>query len=322
MTILRGRHFTEADNETTAPVAIVNQAFVKRFFKSDEDPLGQLFGLDLPENIKTFQMVGIVRDAKFAGFGLKRPARAMFYVPLAQNVDYKNVLMKRLELTSHFIGGMMLVTKLSPGVLEPLLTKTLAEVDPNLTITSVRTMEQQVALSFDQARSVSSLAGLFGIVALLLAAVGLYGVTAYAVARRTQEIGIRMALGADRARVVRLILSGASSRVLLGLAAGVPLSIGAGHLTAANYTGSPLGTRPRSRLPRSRSRSADSSPRSFRLLAPHPSRPSTRSGLNSAQIARSRSMVLNLSVSWSRFSREDASMNVASRSSPCQTGQY
>ena len=237
MTILRGRHFTEADNETTAPVAIVNQAFVKRFFKSDEDPVGQLFGLDLPENIKTFRIVGIVRDAKFAGFGLRRPARPMFYVPLAQNVDYKNALMKRLELTSHFIGGIMLVTRLSPGVLEPLLTKTLAEVDPNLTITSVRTMEQQVALSFDQARSVTSLAGLFGIVALLLAAVGLYGVTAYAVARRTQEIGIRMALGADRARVVRLILRGASSRVLLGLAAGVPLSVGTGRLIAAELYG-------------------------------------------------------------------------------------
>ena len=161
----------------------------------------------------------------------------MFYVPLAQNVDYKNALMKRLELTSHFIGGIMLVTRLSPGVLEPLLTKTLAEVDPNLTITSVRTMEQQVALSFDQARSVSSLAGLFGIVALLLAAVGIYGVTACAVARRTQEIGIRMALGADRARVVRLILRGASSRVLLGLAAGVPLSVGTGRLIAAELYG-------------------------------------------------------------------------------------
>src|SRR6266478_121575 len=138
MPMLRGRAFTAADNETTAPVAIVNEAFVKRFFKTDENPLDHHFGLDMPENAGTFRIVGVVRDAKFAGFALSRPARPMFYVPLAQNVDYKNDLMKTIELTSHFIGGIMLVTRLSPGVLEPLLTKTLAEVDPNLTITSVR----------------------------------------------------------------------------------------------------------------------------------------------------------------------------------------
>ena len=108
-------HFTAADNETTAPVAVVNEAFVKRFFKSDEDPLDQHFGLDLPENASTFRIVGVVRDAKFAGFGLNRPARPMFYVPLAQNVDYHNELMKRIELQSHFIGGMMLVTEHAAG---------------------------------------------------------------------------------------------------------------------------------------------------------------------------------------------------------------
>ena len=75
VTMVRGRHFTAADNETTAPVAVVNEAFVKRFFKSDEDPLGQHFGLDLPENVGTFRIVGVVRDAKFAGFALE-PAGA------------------------------------------------------------------------------------------------------------------------------------------------------------------------------------------------------------------------------------------------------
>jgi len=235
--VLRGRAFTAADNETTEPVAIVNEAFVKRFFKSNEDPVDQHFGLDMPENASTFRIVGVVRDAKFAGWGLYQPARPMFYVPLAQNVNYKQDLMKGIELRSHFIGGMMLVTNTPPGALEPLLTRTLAELDPNLTIVSVRTMEQQVALSFDQERAVASLAGLFGIIALLLAAVGVYGVTAYTVAQRTNEIGIRMALGADRAKVVQLVLRGAFKRVMIGLVLGLPLAIGAGRLISAQLYG-------------------------------------------------------------------------------------
>jgi predicted permease len=237
MPILRGRAFTLADNEITAPVAIVNEAFMKRFFKSDEDPLAQHFGLDVPEYASTFSIVGVVRDAKFAGWGSNRPARPMFYVPLAQTVDYHDDLMKKLELRSHFIGGIMLVTNLSPGALEPLLTRMLAGLDPNLTINSIRTMQQQVELSFDQERAVASLAGLFGIVALALAAVGLYGVTAYTVAQRTNEIGIRMALGADRPKVIQLVLSGAFKRVLVGLGLGLPLAIGAGRLISAQLYG-------------------------------------------------------------------------------------
>jgi ABC-type antimicrobial peptide transport system permease subunit len=93
-------------------------------------------------------------------------------------------------------------------------------------------MRQQVQLTFDQERAVASLAGLFGVVALLLAAVGLYGVTAYTVAQRTNEIGIRMALGADRGSVVRYVLRGALIRVAIGLALGVPLAIGAGRMIA------------------------------------------------------------------------------------------
>jgi predicted permease len=237
ISILRGRDFGEADNENSAPVAIVNQAFVKRFFAKDENPIDQHFGLDMPENANTYRIIGAARDAKFAGFALRRPARPMFYVPLAQNVSYKDELMKRLELASHFVQGVMLVTDTPVGALEPMLTKTLADVDPTLTIVGVRTMEKQVALSFDRERSVTILAGLFGIVALLLAAVGLYGVTAYAVARRTAEIGIRMALGATRAIVMKMVLRGASSRVIVGLAVGVPLAIGAGHLISAELYG-------------------------------------------------------------------------------------
>jgi predicted permease len=238
MPILRGRDLSEADNENTASVAIVNEAFVKRFFAKNEDPLGQHFGLDLPEFAGAYRIVGVVGDAKFAGFALSRPARPMFYVPLAQTVDYgKNTLMARVEAASHFIRGIMLVTDIQPGVLEPMLRQALAEVDPNLTINNVRTMEEQVALRFDRERAVATLASLFGMVALLLAAVGIYGVTAYAVARRTAEIGIRMALGADRGKVVRMVLLGASIRMLIGLLAGVPLAIGAGRLLSSELYG-------------------------------------------------------------------------------------
>ncbi|MGC1105389.1 MAG: ABC transporter permease [Candidatus Acidiferrales bacterium] len=239
MSILRGRNFTAADNETTAPVAIVNQAFAKRFFKRGEDPLGQHFGMDMPENAGTFRIIGVVQDAKFASWALRMPVLPMFFVPLAQNVDYKTELMQKLDLSSHFIGGIMLVTNDSPGKLEPLLIQTIAELDPDMTVTGVRTLQQQVELSFDQERAVASLAGLFGIVALLLAAVGLYGVTAYTVAQRTNEIGIRMALGANRASVVQLILRGAFQRVLIGLILGLPLALGAGRLISSELYGVP-----------------------------------------------------------------------------------
>jgi predicted permease len=235
--LVRGRHFTAADNERTEPVAVVNEAFVRRFFNRDEDPIDQHFGLDLPENVGTYRIVGIVRDAKFAGFALDRPARPMFFVPLAQTVEYKNPLMKGLETQSHFVRGLLLVTNTPPGTLEPQVKRALADADPNLTVTSVRTMQQQVDRSFDQQRAVTSLAGLFGIVALVLAAIGLYGVTAYTVARRTNEIGIRMALGADRGKVVEMVLRGAFRHVVVGLVLGIPLAVGAGRLVSAQLYG-------------------------------------------------------------------------------------
>jgi predicted permease len=238
ISVLRGRGFTAGDDERSELVAVVNQAFVKRFFKSGEDPLGQHFGLDEPQNVGTFRIVGVVRDAKFAGWGLSRPARPMFYVPLAQDVPYpKTSVMARVERQSHFIGGLMLTTSQAPGALEPQLTRALGAVEPNLTIVSVKTMREQVESRFDQERAVASLAGLFGVVALVLAAVGLYGVTAYSVAQRTNEIGIRMALGADRTRVIDLVLRSAFARVAIGLVAGVPLAIAAGRLISTELYG-------------------------------------------------------------------------------------
>ncbi len=235
--IVKGRHLGANDTATSQNVAVVNEAFVKRFFTADDDPIDQHFGLNLPENATTFRIVGVVEDARFAGFQLNRPMRPMFFVPLAQTVDYANPMMRRVETASHYVGGILLVTGTPPGVLEPQVARVLAEADPNLTVLSVRTLAEQVERTFDQPRAVASLAGLFGVVALVLAAIGLYGVTAYSVARRTGEIGLRMALGADRTSVMALVLSGAFRRVALGLALGLPLAVGAGYLLSSQLYG-------------------------------------------------------------------------------------
>jgi len=232
--MLRGRGFTEADNDTAPLVAVVNETFVRRFFPQ-EDPIDKHFGIDLPENAGKYRIVGVVHDAKYAD--PDRPVRPMFFVPLAQYTPYSNELIQKLDVRSHFIGGIVLQTHGQAGALEPVLQKTLADVDPNLTVNSVRTMQQQVELVLDQQRAVASLASLFGVVALALAAVGLYGVTAYSVAQRTNEIGVRMALGATRAGVIRMVLGGAFQRVALGLLLGIPLAIVAGRLISAQLYG-------------------------------------------------------------------------------------
>jgi ABC-type antimicrobial peptide transport system permease subunit len=117
------------------------------------------------------------------------------------------------------------------------VARALAEADPNLTVISIRTLDEQVARSFDQPRAVSSLANVFGAVALVLAAIGLYGVTAYSVARRRSEIGVRMALGADKGKVIGMVLGGAFKRVAIGIVLGAPLAVGAGYLLSAQLYG-------------------------------------------------------------------------------------
>jgi ABC-type antimicrobial peptide transport system permease subunit len=134
---------------------------------------------------------------------------------------------------SHYISGAVLQLRGSAMGIEPLIRKAFGDVDPNLTLINVQPMQQQVDSDFDQQRAVAQMTGLFGMLALVLAAVGLYGVTAYTVERRTSEIGVRMALGANRSHVVRLVLRGAFRQVLIGLIIGIPISIACGHLIAA-----------------------------------------------------------------------------------------
>jgi predicted permease len=235
--VVKGRHLAETDNETGELVAVVNQAFVRRFFDAGEDPIDRHFGLNLPENINTFKIVGVVEDVRFTGFELDRPQRPMFFVPMAQTVPYTHELMQRVETASHYANGILLVTNAPTGVLEPQVARALAAADPNLAVIDIRTLAEQVDRTFDQERAVASLAGLFGAIALVLAAIGLYGVLAYSVAQRTSEIGVRMALGADRAQVMRLVLGSAFRRVAIGLALGIPMAIGAGYLLSSQLFG-------------------------------------------------------------------------------------
>ncbi len=228
--ILRGRTITEQDNETSRPIAVVNETFAKKFFPG-KDPIGHHFGLGLLAYSKSYEIVGILRDAKY--IDPAHPARPMFFAPLTQHVNYKEEQMQKFELRSHFIESVVLLVDSNSQNLEPGIRKAVSDVDPDLTILGFQTMQQQVAVNFDQQRAVASLTGLFGIVALILAAVGLYGVTAYTVARRTSEIGVRMALGADRMKVVQLVLRGAFLQIAIGLALGIPAAIGAGKLLAS-----------------------------------------------------------------------------------------
>ena len=232
--LVRGRLFTEADRGSSLPVALVNETFVRKFMQHD-DALQKRFGLDLPENARDFRVVGVVSDAKY--FQPDKPPRPMFFLPLAQRKIYRSEFLETVEQRSHYIDGALLVTSATTGIMEPLIRQAFSAADPNLSVISVRTLADQVAFNFDQQRAVAGLAGLFGVVALILAAIGLYGVTAYAVAQRTSEIGVRMALGASRPDVLRLILGSAFRKVALGLLLGVPLAIGAGRMIAAQLYG-------------------------------------------------------------------------------------
>ena len=231
--ILRGRSITEQDTATTQKIAVVNEAFVKRFFKPGEEPLGSHFGLDLPQYNNTYEIVGIVGNAKYADPANTEPPRPLFFVPLAQRVHYDDALMQSIDDMTHYIEGAVLHIQGSTEGLESQVRHVFSDVDPNLTLLSVQSMQEQVDSNFDQRRAVARMTGLFGVLALLLAAVGLYGVTAYTVERRTSEIGVRMALGADRMNVIRLVLRGAFMQILIGLLIGIPISIACSRLISA-----------------------------------------------------------------------------------------
>jgi predicted permease len=216
--VIRGRGITPHDTATSTPVVVVNEAFVKKFFPKGEDPLGAHFGISGMKSAGDWEIVGVVSDIKYNN--LKRPTRAMYFRPLLQlaHTDPDS------DTRSLYAGAIMLQTKGSVEGLESQVRRTLANINPNLTLTNFNTFAGQIHGQFNQERLIARLTLMFGLLALILASVGLYGVTAYSVARRTPEIGVRMALGANRSSVVGMVMREAMLQAGIGLAIGIPIA--------------------------------------------------------------------------------------------------
>ncbi len=229
--LLRGRTIGDEDTPTSRPVAVMNETFARKFFPKEE-PLGKHFGWSDPSHSADWEIVGIVEDAKYQD--ARAPAYPTYFLPfLEMDKDPK----LGFTVGSHYIQDIELRLAGEPRNLAADVRRTLDDIDPNLTVLDMVTLREQVARNFNQDRLISRLTGLFGMLALVLVCVGLYGVTTYSVARRTSEIGIRMALGADRWNVLRLVLRGALAQLGVGLAVGIPAALAAGRLLASQLYG-------------------------------------------------------------------------------------
>jgi predicted permease len=223
--VVRGRGITEQDTATTQKIAVVNQTFVKKFFPK-EDPIGKHFGVFDQKYSSAFEIVGVVADAKYNN--PREPVRSMYFRPLNQQIDgLQEPNMVMAEGRSLYINSVTLRFDRAPQGLDAMVRRTLQSINPNLTVIDLNALDYQVAGNFTQERLIARLTTLFGVLALVLASVGLYGITSYQVARRTSEIGLRMALGADRGDVVKMVLRGALLQAGVGLLIGIPVALGA-----------------------------------------------------------------------------------------------
>jgi predicted permease len=234
--VVQGRSIKEQDNATTRAIAVVNEAFVRRFFKH-QNPIGQHFGLNRIQYAGKFEIVGVVCDIRYMTWDYKDPIRPMFWLSETQSVKYDDPQFNTFDLFSHFLGNIVIWAPGHPGGIEAEVRNAIASIDPNLVVYGVDPYSKVLAGDFQQANMIATLTMLFGVLGLVLAAVGLYGVMAYSVEQRTSEIGVRMALGADRANVVRMVIRSAFFQIGIGLGLGIPLAIAAGHLMTSQLFG-------------------------------------------------------------------------------------
>lgn len=228
--VLRGRGITERDSAGASNVAVVNAAFARRFFGSAE-PLGARLGLFSAAHAADFEIVGVVEDVKYTAANL--PARPMAFFPVAQSPAYAEPEARQVLARSALVRAVVL--QVAPGTpdLESAIRQALAATHPDLIVTRVLTLADQVSGNFRTDRLLAGLTSAYGALALALAALGLFAVTSYGVSRRQQEIGVRMALGADRRAIVRSVVRGALAQTMAGLALGLPLAWWAGGLVAS-----------------------------------------------------------------------------------------
>lgn len=235
--IVMGRPFTDEDTASSRRVAIVNGAFAQAFFKG-KNPLGQHFGRgDNPAHAGDYEIVGVSANARLGTWDPTGPIKPAYYLPESQFVNFGGPEEDVDENRSHNLLNLILWAPGNPQGLEAQVRKALDQINPNLPLNSFSSYQEVLDQQFDQQHLIAELVSLFGFLALVLAAVGLYGVTAYSVEHRTSELGIRMALGSTRQSVIAMVLRSAFSQVGIGLLIGIPAAIFAGRLMAAELFG-------------------------------------------------------------------------------------
>ena len=220
--ILLGRDFTGEDNANAPKVAIINKRMAHETF-ADTNPIGRRLSIPTWAGDKSwYSIVGVVADAKSED--LREAARPMIYVPTEQALVPAGVTFE-------------VRTARNASAEVPAVLQAVAQVDVRLSPSGMKTLNDQIDDSLVQERLVASLASLFGMLAVLLACVGLYGVMAYTVSRKTNEIGIRMALGSGRMQIAGLVLREASLMLLAGFALGIPAAMATAHLIRSQLYG-------------------------------------------------------------------------------------